>query len=119
MFTIRKSILVVFLFLLCNSVNATTTQGAWTAGNAFPGISRAHYIQWVLNGKAYMGTGSYVAGQNLTFTKDIWEFDLATNSWTQKADFGGNIRTGTLNFTVGSNGYAGCGADQFAVYNDF
>ena len=119
MFTSRTSILVFFLLLLNNSVHATTTQGAWTTGPVFPGLSRAHYIQWVLNGKAYMGTGSWVAGQNLTFTKDVWEYDAATNAWTQKADFGGNIRTGTLNFTVGGNGYAGCGADQFAVYNDF
>src|SRR5215218_9610916 len=104
MFQLRKFSSVILFLLLTNAASATTTQGAWSAGITFPGISRAHYFQWVMNGKAYMGTGSYVAGQNLTFTKDVWEFDVALNTWTQKADFGGNIRTGTLNFTVAGNG---------------
>lgn len=114
-----KIVLVIFLLGLINKSNATTTQGAWTQGNNFQGLTRAHFFQWIIGGKAYMGTGSYVAGQNLTFTRDVWEFDPVAGTWTQKADFGGNVRTGTLNFTVGNFGFAGCGADQFAVYNDF
>ena len=119
MFSLRKSCFLTCILTLSLLRTANATQGAWSAGINFPGISRAHYFQWVINGKGYMGTGSYVAGSNLTFSRDVWEFDPVANTWSQKADFGGNIRTGTLNFTVGSFGYAGCGADQFAVYNDF
>ena len=43
--------------------------------------------------------------------KDFWEFDPATNTWTQKADFGGTARLGSLGFSIGSKGYIGTGWD--------
>jgi N-acetylneuraminic acid mutarotase len=117
--TTRKLILSALLLLFMQST-LFATQGAWTtAGFTFPAITRAHYFQFLINGKAYIGSGSYVNGSILTFTRDVWEFDPVAGTWTQRADFGGNVRTGTLNFQVGNYGYAGCGADQFAVYNDF
>lgn len=112
---IRLTLLAIILL----SGNLFASKGVWTAGNPFPSINRNHFAKFILGGKAYIGMGSYVNGSTLTFTKDVWEFDPITDTWTQKADFGGNIRTGILHFQVGDTGYAGCGADQFAVYNDF
>lgn len=43
-------------------------------------------------------------------TKDFWEYDPATNTWTQKADFGGTGRTYAVGFAINSNGYIGMGA---------
>ena len=28
----------------------------------------------------------------VAYTNDFWEYDPATNAWTQKADFGGTAR---------------------------
>ena len=43
--------------------------------------------------------------------KDFWEYDPATNAWTQKADFGGTARYGAVGFSIGSKGYIGTGSD--------
>ena len=52
-----------------------------------------------------MGTGYNV----VTIYKDFWEYDPATDTWTQKADFGGTARTGAVGFSIGSKGYIGTG----------
>ena len=41
--------------------------------------------------------------------KDFWEYDPATNTWTQKADFGGTTRSVAVGFSIGSKGYIGTG----------
>ena len=41
--------------------------------------------------------------------KDFWEYDPATNAWTQKADFGGTARLDAVGFSIGSKGYIGTG----------
>jgi N-acetylneuraminic acid mutarotase len=44
--------------------------------------------------------------------KDFWEYDPATNAWTQKADFRGGARYGATGFSIGSKGYLGTGRDE-------
>ena len=40
---------------------------------------------------------------------DFWEYDPATNTWTQKADFGGTARQYATGLSIGSKGYIGTG----------
>ena len=40
---------------------------------------------------------------------DTWEYDPATNTWTQRDDFGGGVRLGALAFSIGGYGYVGTG----------
>lgn len=47
---------------------------------------------------------------NWTCAKDFWEYDPATNIWTQKADFPGDRRRGASGFSIGNKGYLGLGA---------
>ena len=49
--------------------------------------------------KAYISTGSF-NGSDLTAT---WEYDFATDLWTQKAPFKGTARTGAVGLTLGGN----------------
>ena len=51
--------------------------------------------------------------------KDFWEYDPATNAWTQKADFGGTARDGAVGFSIGSKGYIGTGYDGTGSTKDF
>jgi hypothetical protein len=58
-----------------------------------------------MNGKGYVGTG---AGYNGA-TADFWEYDPVTDTWTQKADFGGGIRRDAIGFSINGKGYLGTG----------
>jgi N-acetylneuraminic acid mutarotase len=49
--------------------------------------------------KAYISTGSY-NGSDLTAT---WEYDFATDLWTEKAPYKGEARTGALGLTLVGN----------------
>ena len=40
---------------------------------------------------------------------DFWEYDPAMDIWTQKANFGGGVRTFGLAFSIGGKGYVGMG----------
>ena len=44
-----------------------------------------------------------------TSYNDFWEYDPATDTWTQKADFEGVGRGFAVGFSIGSNGYIGTG----------
>ena len=51
---------------------------------------------------------------------DFWEWDQATNIWTQKANFGGIARHYAIGFSINNNGYIGTGRDlSLNDYNDF
>jgi N-acetylneuraminic acid mutarotase len=44
--------------------------------------------------------------------KDFWEYDPATNTWKQKADFGGGVRSVAVGFSIADKGYIGTGWDD-------
>jgi N-acetylneuraminic acid mutarotase len=63
-------------------------------------------IQLANNGpvKGYIGLGSNGSDLN-----DWWEYDVSLNSWTQKASFIGEARSGAVGFSQGLLGYVGTG----------
>ena len=65
---------------------------------------------FALNCKGYVTTGAIK--DEPKYLADTWEYDPATDTWTQKDDFGGGMRYGAMGFSVGGYGYAGTG------YND-
>ena len=50
--------------------------------------------------------------------KDFWEYDPSSNTWAQKADFGGPARYAAVGFSIGLKGYIGTGYDG-GYQNDF
>ena len=64
--------------------------------------------------KGYIGTGSDSTG----LRNDFWEHNPVTNVWTQKANFAGTARSGTVGFSIGNRGYIGTGNDG-SLKNDF
>jgi N-acetylneuraminic acid mutarotase len=84
----------------------------WTQKADLPGVARRDAVAFSLNGKGYIGTGidneSALVGNKL---KDMWEYEPATNTWTQKADFPGSGALGVYfatAFTADNKGYI-CG----------
>lgn len=70
-------------------------------------LGRVGAVGFSINGKGYIGTGNNGA----SFFKDFWEYDPLTDSWTQKANFGGVGRFGAVGFSIGNKGYIGTGSD--------
>ncbi len=83
---------------------------SWTKKADYPGPSRAYSFSFVVNGKAYIGGGGHYGYSEYDLKNkfyDLWEFDPATDSWTQKQSFSPNnlsdqqiVATG-----IGSYGY--------------
>jgi len=96
------------------------SQGTWTPKAPLPALGRWAPVGFTIGTKGYLGTGrdaSNFASNNPL--DDFWEYDPITNSWTQKANFGGGPRVGAVGFSIGSYGYIGTGVANTIQYNDF
>ncbi len=83
----------------------------WIRKADFPGTARLDGITLVINNKLYFGTGNEYTKAKPGFAttlKDWWEYDPATDKWTQKADF--PLTAYNLSgFTTGTKAVAGIG----------
>ncbi|MFT5601528.1 MAG: N-acetylneuraminic acid mutarotase [Flavobacteriales bacterium] len=79
------------------------------------GLNRNSAVSFVIDNKAYVGTGNGSA----PFLDDIWEYDPIAEVWTQKASFGGSPRRQAIGFAIDSLGYIGTGEDANGLTNDF
>jgi len=80
------------------------------------GLNRGGAIAFATNSKGYVGLGQ---GNSIPFFNDLWEFDPATNSWTQKANFTGSARRQAVCFEINNIAYVGTGQDANGFTNDF
>jgi len=78
-----------------------------------PGPTRTSTCSFVIDDKAYVGTGSTSVGAGL----DFYEYKPATNSWTQRADVGTIPRVEAYGFALNGKGYILCGASWSSGIN--
>jgi hypothetical protein len=85
----------------------------WTQKASLPSSpARAWAVGFSIGTKGYIGTGSQDEGlPGDYFNQDLWEWDQTTNTWTQKANFGGTARSYAIGFSIGTKGYIGAGED--------
>jgi len=91
---------------------------SWTTKSTLPDVpGRSRAVSFVINNKAYIGTGY----GRFDYFQDFWEFDPQTNAWTRKADYPGGRRLGGVAFTIGTLGYVGAGTYEISDYryNEF
>lgn len=93
-------------------------EGFWEAKASFPGVLRERAVAFSTNGKGYIGLG-YNRERDKEELGDFWEYDPATDVWTQIADFGGTPRYSALGFAIGSRAYVGTGFDGDRYNSDF
>lgn len=84
----------------------------WSEGAPLPdgGSERHAAVAFTINGKGYITTGLVSATSK--YLKDTWEYDPATNNWTQMDDFPGTARYGAFGFVINDYGYVGGGKDE-------
>lgn len=94
--------------------------GTWSQKADFGGGVCYHATGFVIGNIGYVGTGRISAGGN-TLTNNFYQYDPATNTWTQKASVPGNARRGAVGFSIGDYGYIGTGETNVSPYeqNDF
>lgn len=102
-----KNLLLILILLL--SPFSGLLAGQWVKKENLGGVARHRATGVSIGQKGYIGLG-HVNGTGVNFAfSDWWEFEPATNSWTQKADYLLGETYGTSAFSVGTKGYVGSG----------
>ena len=99
----KRYLLVVLLFLLY-PITRSFAQGTWTAIANFPDTVE-NSVGLSIGTKGYVGLGNNANGNK----KDWWEYNPVSNTWSQKADFGGTARYKATGFGTGTKAYVGLG----------
>jgi N-acetylneuraminic acid mutarotase len=112
----NKSI-VIFLILL--SANLFADKFVWNSKTGYPGVGRHRSSGIGIGKKVYYGLGHVSSGAVNVGFQDWWEYDPATNSWTQKANYPHQSH-GAVGFTIGNKGYMGSGdSETIGAVTDF
>jgi N-acetylneuraminic acid mutarotase len=59
----------------------------------------------MINNIGYIGLGSTGTGMS----KELWQYEPVTNTWTRKQNFPGAARAGAPAFAIGNKGFVGFG----------
>jgi len=78
-----------------NPPDNQSNKGSWVQKANYQGAAVAYAVGFSVNGKIYVGMGS-----NGNHKNDLWQYDPATNKWTERKDFPG---TGNLAYFVANN----------------
>lgn len=117
-FFLVKTFGLLAICFLCFSVMCTSQSAEWQQMKSLD-ISARRFVSvgFSIGTKGYVGMG--LIGDSAK--KDFWEYDAATNTWSQKADFGGGKRSAAVGFSIGSKGYVGTGFNGATLEetNDF
>lgn len=94
----------------------------WKQLASLPGLARRHPCFSITeNGKLYVGLGDG-PDENGDFDpgfKDFWEYDIASNSWTQMPDLPAAGRHHPYHFAIGNDVYVGFGDNHAVIFKDF
>jgi N-acetylneuraminic acid mutarotase len=95
------------------------TTNTWSQKNNFPGRATSFTASFVVGNYAYVGTGE--VGLNTdSATTAFYQYNPATDTWTQKGNFPGGARNSATGFSIGNMGYLGTGLDINGHYlSDF
>ena len=97
------------LFFL--SLNLLADKFVWNAKTGYPGVGRHRSSGIGIGNKVYYGLGHVSSGTANIGFQDWWEFDPATNAWTQKANYAHESH-GAVGFSIGNKGYMGAGDSE-------
>ncbi|MDR2026826.1 MAG: galactose oxidase, partial [Prevotellaceae bacterium] len=77
-------------------------------------IPRAFASTFVINGKGYI-----TLGQQSTFQPATYEYDPATNLWTERTSFSNSTRSYAVSFSLHNRGYVMTGRSSSSRFDDF
>lgn len=65
----------------------TEIEADFTGLSAIPGSGRRSAFSFAIGNKVYVGAGFGRDASGQTYLADFWEYDVASNTWTEKAPF--------------------------------
>jgi N-acetylneuraminic acid mutarotase len=89
-----------------------------TYDDAYTNIIRYHAAGFVIKGQATGDKGYITTGTNGTASVYTWEYDFATDLWTEKTPYEGAAREGAVGFNIGNRGFIATGVSGSAAYDD-
>lgn len=105
---------LLFVSVLCLLTHVTNAIGDWNQMADFGGSARHRAIGFSIGNKGYIGLGHYNSGiSGEVIFGDLWEYDPATNAWTQKADYLGGPSYAATAFVIDNFVYVGSGTGPF------
>lgn len=115
-----KKLFTLFILLSIADVALAQTQYGWVQKSSLPAIGRHRSTALSCGGRGYIGLGHINSVAPDVLFQDWWEYDPGTDSWSQKANFGGGLRYHATGFTIGNTMYVGTGrAPSSVLMNDF
>lgn len=113
----KKTILLISFLLI--SLAGICDKFVWNAKANYPSFPRHRVSGLSIGSRGYMGMGHINSGSISSAFHDWWEYDPATDSWSQKADYPLD-RFAVVGFTIGNKGYMGSGNEQsFGARSEF
>lgn len=91
------------------AISNTSTE---TYDDKYTSIVGQGKVGFAVNGKGYLATGGQTTGT------DVWEYDPATDLWTQKSAFEGSSRSNAIGFAIGNRGYVATGKSSGYYFDD-
>lgn len=116
----RSLIFKSFLFFSCVfalHVNAQD-QYVWQQKTGIPAVGRHRACGCAIGDRGYIGLGHINNAQGEIIYNDWWEYDPGTDTWMQKANFGGGVRYHAVSFAIGNYGYVATGTSTFSDNDD-
>jgi hypothetical protein len=80
------------------------------------GLERGSATTFSIVNKGYICLGQ---GQTVGYLGDLWEYNLETQTWTQKANFLGGPRKQAVSFVINGIAYVGTGQSTAGLKKDF
>jgi N-acetylneuraminic acid mutarotase len=100
-------------------IGTSVSANPWIKKANFGGVGRHRGLGMSIGNKGYIGLG-HVNGTGIDISyKDWWQYDPASDSWTQKANFPVSNH-GAVGFGTATKGYVGGGSsltNEFYAYN--
>jgi N-acetylneuraminic acid mutarotase len=84
---------------------------SWSQKASLPAVTREYAVAMGIGTKGYLigGLADPIHNPIAVSLIDVWEYDPATDSWTQKGNFPGVARTQAAGFAIGNKGFYGLG----------
>ncbi len=115
---IRKILSGMFLLFFTIQLQAQD-QYAWIQKTSIPAIGRHRTCGCSVGNNGYIGLGHINNSTGAILYSDWWEYDPGSDSWTQRADFGGGVRFHACAFSIGNYAYVGTGSTTAQDFDDF
>jgi hypothetical protein len=106
---------VIFTLFLVLGCYVSLAQGTWVKTTNYPGVSNTNPKTFTIGSKIYVRSDVEHNGVTVTTGQSFWQYDTATGTWAQLANFAGGPKHNFVSFSINNKGYIGLGGDTIGI----